>query len=251
MILSIARTELKRMFYSPMAWSVLAVVQLILALMFLIFLNNFVTRIQLRFAGLEGAPGVADAVVAPLYIWASIVMLAVTPLLTMRLLSEERQNRSLSLLISSPVTITDIVLGKYLGLMLFVLIMLGIVTLMPISLALGTDLDWGKLASGFLGLLLLLGSFSAAGLYLSSLTVQPIIAAVSSFGLLLFLVILYISGNTENTASELFVYLSHYSHFLSFVEGVFDSADLAYYLLFIAAFLILTIRRLDNERLQR
>jgi ABC-2 type transport system permease protein len=129
--------------------------------------------------------------------------------------------------------------------------MLGMITLMPLSLALGTSLDWGKLAAGFLGLTLLIASFGAAGLYISSLSAQPIVAGVGTFGLLLFLVVLYISGNSQGATSELFIYLSHYSHFLSFVEGVFKTADLAYYLLFITGFLILTIRRLDNERLQR
>jgi ABC-2 type transport system permease protein len=79
----------------------------------------------------------------------------------------------------------------------------------------------------------------------------PLIAALISFGLLVFLVVLYVAGSAESTASELFVYLSHLSHLLSFLVGIFDSSDLVYYLLFSAAFLILTIRRLDNERLQR
>lgn len=251
MILTIARTELKRMFYSPMAWAILAVMQFILALMFLIFIDNFLTRLQLRFAGLEGAPGVTDTVAAPLFLWASVLMLGVAPLLTMRIFSEERANKTLTLLVSSPVSTTEVVLGKYLGLMFFLLIMLGMIALMPLSLALGTTLDWGKIAAGLIGLLLLVGSFGAAGMYLSSLTTQPIIAAVSSFGLLIFLVVLYISGNSQSTGSELFIYLSHYGHFLSFLEGMFDTADLAYYLLFIAAFLVLTIRHLDNQRLQR
>lgn len=251
MILTIARTELKRMFYSPMAWAILAVMQFILALMFLIFIDNFMTRLQLRFAGMEGAPGVTDSVAAPLFLWASVLMLGVAPLLTMRIFSEERANKTLTLLVSSPVSTTEVVLGKYLGLMFFLLIMLGMIALMPLSLALGTTLDWGKIAAGLIGLLLLVGSFGAAGMYLSSLTTQPIIAAVSSFGLLIFLVVLYISGNSQSTGSELFIYLSHYGHFLSFLEGMFDTADLAYYLLFIAAFLVLTIRHLDNQRLQR
>ncbi len=251
MIFTIARTELRRMFYSPMAWSVLAVMQFILALLFLVFLENFMSEIQPRFAAMEGAPGVTDSVVTPLFLWASILMLGITPLLTMRLFSEERQNRTLSLLVSSPVSVTEIVLGKYLGLMLFILIMLGMITLMPLSMALGTSLDWGKLFAGLLGLTLLIGSFGAAGLYLSTLTPQPIIAAVSSFGLLIFLVVLYVSGNSQAAGSELFIYLSHYGHFLSFLEGIFDTSDLAYYLLFILGFLVLSIRRLDNERLQR
>ena len=111
-------------------------------------------------------------------------------------------------------------------------------------------MDWGRLSAAVLGLFLLLASFAAAGLFLSSLTRQPIIAAVSTFGLLVFLVILYISGNSQGSASELFIYLSHFGHFLSFLEGIFDSSDLVYYLLFIGGFLLLTIRKLDNDRLR-
>ncbi len=238
------------MFYSPLAWTVLAIVLLILALLFLVFLENFLSLIQPRFAGQDGAPGVTDAVIAPLLLWAGVIMLAVSPLLTMRSFAEERQNASLSLLTSAPVSTTELVLGKYLGLVGFLVIMLALSALMPLSLAAGTTLDWGKLAAGLLGLGLLTGSFAAAGLYLSSLTETPFIAAVGSFGLLAFLVVLYLSGRSQGASSELFVYLSHFGHFLSFLEGLFDTADLGYYLLFIATFLVLTIRRLDNLRVQ-
>ncbi|MGI9303972.1 MAG: ABC transporter permease subunit [Gammaproteobacteria bacterium] len=250
MIFTIARNELRRMFYSPLAWAVLAIVLFILGLMFLIFVENFVNEIQTRFAGQKSAPGVTDSVVAPLFLWAGVIMLAVSPLLTMRAFSEERQRETLTLLTSAPVSITEIVLGKYLGLLLFIVVMLGLIMLMPLGLITGTSLDWGKIAAGLLGLFLLLASFAAAGLYLSSLTATPLIAAAGSFGLLLFLVVLYISGNSQGEASELFIYLSHFGHFLSFLEGLFDSSDLVYYLLFIAGFIVLTIRHLDNRRLQ-
>lgn len=251
MILAIAGNELKRMFYSPLAWAVLAVSQFILAFLFLIFVERFTSVIQPQFAALDGAPGVADTIAMPLLMWTSVIMLGVAPLLTMRLFSEERQQRTLALLTSAPIGSTQIVLGKYLGVLGFILLMIAMITLMPLSLALGTDLDWGKLAAGVLGLSLLIASFAAAGLYLSALSTQPIVAAIGSFGLLLFLVILYIAGKSQFIASELFIYLSHYGHFLSFLSGNFNSADLAYYALFILSFVILSIRKLDNERLQR
>ncbi len=250
MIVTIARNELRRMFLSPMAWSILAVLLFILGLLFLVFVDNFFATLQVQFAGVESAPGVTDAVVSPLILWAGIIMLAVSPLLTMRSLSEERQNGVLTLLTSAPVSMTEIVLGKYLGLLLFVLVMIGLIVLMPVSLVGATNLDWGKIAAGLLGLFLLLASFAAAGLYISSLTSTPAVSAVSSFGLLLFLVVIYISGKSQSTGSELFIYVSHFGHFLSFAKGLFDSSDLIYYLLFIAVFLVLTIRRLDNLRLQ-
>ena len=107
------------------------------------------------------------------------------------------------------------------------------------------------LSAGLLGLLLLLGSFAALGLYMSTLTVQPAVAAVSSFGVLLLLWILDWAGNSNmGEASGLFGYISILRHFESMLKGVFDSSDLIYYLLFISVFLVLSIRRLDADRLQ-
>lgn len=249
-IWAIASNEWRRMFLSPLAWSILAVVQFILAWIFLLGLNEYLSLIQPQIAGMEDPPGISDTVVSALYLWAGIIMLAVMPLMTMRQLAEERMNQTLTLLTSSPLSNTQIVLGKYLGLLLFILLMVGMMTLMPVALALGMQLDWGRLGAAVLGLVLLLGSFAAAGLFLSALTRQPVIAAVTTFGLLLFLAVLYLSGLSQGIGSELFVYLSHFSHFLPFQQGMFDSSDLAYYLLFIIGFLILTIRKLDNDRLQ-
>lgn len=249
-IFAIGLTEFRRMFVSPLAWSILAVVQFILAWIFLLGLNEYLTQIQPQVAGMEDPPGISDLVVSALYLWAGIIMLAVMPLITMRQFAEERMNQTLALLTASPISNTQIVLGKYFGVLLFVLLMVALLSLMPLSLSVGTGLDWGKFAAAALGLVLLLASFAAAGLFLSSLTRQPVIAAVMTFGLLLFLVVLYISGNSQGTGSEVFVYLSHFGHFLSFLEGMFDSSDLVYYLLFIVGFLTLTIRKLDNDRLQ-
>jgi ABC-2 type transport system permease protein len=249
-IWAIASTEFRRLFVSPLAWSILAVVQFIMAWIFLLGLNEYLTQIQPSAAGMEDPPGMSDLVVSALYLWAGIIMLAVMPLITMRQFAEERMNQTLALLTASPISNTQIVLGKYFSVLLFVLVMVGVLTLMPLSLSIGTGLDWGKMAAAALGLVLLLASFAAAGLFLSSLTRQPVIAAVTTFGLLLFLVVLYISGNSQGAGSEVFVYLSHFWHFLSFMEGMFDSSDVVYYLLFIVGFLVLTIRKLDNDRLQ-
>lgn len=250
-MLTIAGTELKRMFNSPLAWSILAVLQFVLGMIFLVMVQEFLEVIQPQMAGTDNPPGVTDTIVSAVYLWAGIIMLAVMPILTMRSFAEERMNGTFTLLRSSPISVTDIVMGKYLGLLMFILIMVVLISLMPLSLQLGTSLDLGKIGASVLGLILLLSSFAAAGLFISSLTNQPIIAAVSSFGLLLFLIVLYISGKSQSNGSELFVYLSHFGHFLSFLQGLFQSGDLIYYLLFIGGFLVLTIRKLDNESLQR
>lgn len=250
MIFTIAARELRSLFLSPLAWSILAVVQLILAYVFLIQLELFL-QWQPRLAAIQGAPGLTDIVVSPLFRTAAVVLLLVTPLLTMRLVSEERRSRTLLLLLSAPVSMTHIVLGKYLGLMAFLGVVLGLVALMPLSLLVGGTLDFGLLASGALGLALVLASFAALGLFLSTLTEQPTVAAVSTFGLLLFLWILdWAGGSGAQDTSEVLGYLSLLSHYDALLKGVFDTKDVAYYLLFSMTFLVMSIRRLDADRLQ-
>ena len=249
MILTIAGRELKHLFLSPLAWCVLAVIQFIVAWMFLVRVDAFL-KFAPTLAGMANAPGVTDAIAAPMFSTAGVVMLLVVPIMSMRLIAEERRSGTLSLLLSSPVSMTEIVLGKYLGLVIFLLIMLGLITLMPLSLAVGTHLDYGKLFAGVLGLALLLGAFAAAGLFISTLTRQPVVAAVSSFGLLLLLWIISWAGSGNAEYSPVFHYLSLVDHYSSLLTGSFNSTDVIYYVLFIVAFLVLSIRRLDAYRLQ-
>jgi len=248
MIFTIAGRELRSLFLSPLAWTMLAVVLGILAYFFLVYLDYFV-QIQPKLANVQGAPGLTDLVVAPLYGTAATVLLLIVPMLTMRLISEERRNQSLSLLLSAPISMTEIILGKYLGALGFLCVLLLLLTLMPLSLLLGGNLDMGMLMASLLGLLLLLSSFTALGLFMSTLTNQPTIAAVSSFGILILLWVLDLASSSGEK-SVLFGYLSLMRHYQSMLQGVFSTADLAYYLIFSALFLILSIRRLDVQRLQ-
>jgi len=248
MIWVIARREFVAMFQAPLAWVILAVIQTILGYLFLTNLDNFFL-LQPQLMQLENTPGVTDIVVTPLMQVAAIILLMVMPLLTMRSIAEEKRNRSLTLLISAPLGMTEIVLGKFFGLMLFVLVLVSMLMLMPLSLYLGTSPDGGKLLSIYLGMLLLLGSFAAIGLYLSSLTENQTIAAVGSFGILLMLWIIDWLSASVDSGQSLLAYLSLLQHHQSLLEGVFDSSDIAYYLLLITGFLGLTVRQLDRERL--
>jgi ABC-2 type transport system permease protein len=248
MIFTIAAKELKALFLSPMAWAILAVVQAIVAYFFLIYLDYFVS-LQPQLATLPNAPGVTSMVVAPLYATVATVLLMVTPLLTMRLISEERRNKTLSLLMSAPVSISEIIIGKFVGITSFLILMLLLITLMPLSLLGSGELDAGLMFSGILGTILVICSFAAVGLYISTLTSQPTVAAVGTFGLLLLLWIVDIAGNT-GTENSVLSYLSMLNHNQALLRGIFSSADVIYYLLFITTFIVLSIRRLDAERLQ-
>ena len=244
MILTIAKREVSSMFLSPLAWVILAVVQSVLGWMFLAQIESFY-MLQPQLMQLENTPGVTDIVIAPIFSLAAIILLMVMPLLTMRTLAEEKKNKTIHLLFSAPISITQLVLGKYLGLLFFILILTSLLMLMPLSLLMGTELDTGKLLSIYLGMILLLGSFAAIGLYLSSLTENQTIAAVSTFGALLMLWII-----EWRTQDSIFHYLSILAHHQPLLEGIFNSTDVIYFALLIGLFNVLTIRQLDSDRLQ-
>jgi ABC-2 type transport system permease protein len=246
----IAGREFRTLFLSPLAWTILGVIQIILAYMFLAQLDYYL-MVQARIAGMEEAPGITDLIVAPLFGNAGIILLLVTPLLTMRLISEERRNRTLSLLFTAPVSMTEIVLGKYLGVMGFLLVMVGMILLMPLSLLFGGGLDVGKLIACVMALTLLLAGFAAVGLYMSALAVQPTVAAISTFGALLLLWIIDWSSHASGKSGGALEYLSLLRHYEGLLKGLITTTDLVYFVLFITTFLVLSVHRLDNDRLQK
>jgi len=248
MAFTIAGRELRTLFLSPLAWAILGVIQIIQAFLFLVLLDTYLTEIQPRYAGFEQAPGVTDFIVAGLFQNAGIILLMVTPLLTMRLISEERRNRTLSLLFSAPLSMAEIVLGKYLGVLGFLLIMVGMMALMSLSLLLGGGLDFGKLAACVLALSLLLAGFASVGLFISALANQPTVAAISTFGALL---LLWIIDWSRGGGGGVFEWLSMLHHYDRLLKGLVNTEDLAYFLLFILAFLVLSVHTLDNDRLQK
>ena len=246
-ILIIAARELRGLFLSPLAWSILGVVQFIHAYLFMSNLKGF-TQIASRLNLMDNPPGLTEVVVVPVFGgWITIVLwLVIVPLLTMRLISEERRNRSLSLLFSAPLSMTEIVLGKYLGVVAFLLVMILMLSLMPLSLLGNGSLDLGHLAAILLAAFLLSASFAA------TLTQYPVVAAIGTMGVLLLLLVMGWVGNpvTVDGSPNLMATLSILTHYGNLLQGVLDSADLSYFLLLILAMIILSIRRLDADRLQ-
>jgi len=248
MIFTIASRELKTLFLSPLAWSILAVLQLILAYLFLTQVETF-TSFQAQLATISNAPGMTEVIVQPLFGNASIILLLVTPLLTMRLVCEERRNKTLSLLLSAPISGAEIILGKFLGILAMLVVVVMLVSLMPLSLLIGGELDLGKFASNIFALLLLVSAFASLGLYMSCIASHPTIAAICSFGLLLLLWVLDWTVGLKSQGSDVFQYLSILKHFQNIQTGLLNTVDISYFLLFICTFLILSIRRLESDRL--
>ncbi|MEI8384391.1 MAG: ABC transporter permease subunit [Nitrosomonadaceae bacterium] len=246
MIFTIARKELKTLFASSLAWTLLALVQLVLGWVFMGRLDAFL-EIQSQLVQIANPPGVTEIIVAPVFAMAAAVLLMATPLLTMRLIAEERRNHTMTLLTSAPISITDIVLGKFFGLMIFFCSVILLVMVLSLSLLMGGTLDAGLLLSNAAGLLLICACFAALGLYISSLTDQPAVAAAGTLGALLGLWVMDIAVDDGGSIMRTLSLLKHYE---SFNRGLIDTFDLAYFSLFILTFLVLAIRRLDGERLR-
>lgn len=245
MISVILRKELKMLFISPIAWVLLTLGQLIFTWAFLGRLDAFL-EIQPQLLQLANPPGATEVIITPLFALAAIVLLMITPILAMRLLAEERRNHTLALLMSAPISIPDIVIGKFLGLLFFFLLIIISIIVLCLSLLLGGTLDFGLLASNVLGLVLIAASFAAIGLYVSSLTTQPVVAALGSLGVLLSFWII------DFAADETHAWLHHISllkHFERFNQGLIDTFSIAYFILLMMTCLALTIHRLNVERL--
>ena len=244
-VFTIAAHELRRLFKSPLAWTILAIVELLLAILFFIMLSQFLNP-----APWYAGRGVTEIVAAGLLQIAGVILLLVTPFITMRIFSEERRTGSIRLLFSSPISLTELVLGKYFGSMGFLVILLCLIASMPLSLLLGAPLDLLQISSGLLGLLLLMASFAAIGLFISTLTSQPAIAAIVTFGVLFMLWIINLAANTGSEQFKvIFTYISLLNHYDNLINGMFISTDVIYYLIIIATFIALSIWRLDSERM--
>ncbi|MBY0499754.1 MAG: ABC transporter permease [Nitrosomonas sp.] len=245
MLATIIRKELSMMFISPLAWILLALIQLVFAGFFLMRLDAFL-EIQSQLLQVINSPGITEVVISPSFVLAAIILLMITPILSMRLLAEERRNHTLTLLISAPVSIIDIVLGKFFSVLIFFALVIMLIIALSISLRIGGTLDLGLLLSNAIGLLLLTACFSALGLYISSLTAQPVIAAIGSLGMLLGLWMIDLIANETDGWMH---YISLLKYFRYFNQGLIDTLSIAYFILFIVTFLVLTIRHLDQERL--
>jgi ABC-2 type transport system permease protein len=247
MILIIAARELRGLLVSPLAWVVMALAQALLAWLFLVQIDLFMA-LQPRLAGAAGAPGVTDLVAAPLLANAGTVLMFLVPLLSTGLLGRESATGTLPVLFSAPVSLLQIVLGKYLGLLAFLGLLLALTAAMPLSLLAGTQLDLGKLAAALLGLALVLAATGAIGLYASSCLRQPAAAAALSLSILLFLWLADQAGVPEDGGFGLFQWLSLGHHFQFLLRGLVRSIDVVYFLLLILLPLGLSVQRLAALR---
>lgn len=185
----------------------------------------------------------------PLFAVLAIVLLFLVPIITMRLLAEERRSGSAELLFTYPLTDWAIILGKYGAALLVYVIFLAFTVSYSLAFTFMTRLDWGVVGAGYLGLLLLGAAALSLGLFASSLTENQIIAGVVGFALLLlFWVIGWVQELGAGGLGKVLQFLSLLDHYENFTRGVINTRDLVYCLSFIYFFLFLTKRQLESRR---
>ena len=237
---TIAAREFRQYFISPLAYAVAASLYLILGGIF--FINLYF--------GLQAGSMTPDGrmVLGPLV---TILVLIITPLLTMRLIADESRMGTLELLLTSPVRDWELVVGKWLGAMAFVLVLLVVTWIYPIILNQLADpgIDQGVLVSAYLGLFLLAATILAIGVLISALFDNPIVAAVATVGGLLVLWILGGLGTGSGTVSELASYLGLVDHFYdNLYRGIINLSDVVYYVTLTAFALFLGAQVLQARR---
>lgn len=242
MIFTIARKEFRCLFASPSTWWMLALLQFLFAWFYFDRIDDYL-QIQAQLAQIDSAPGATIAIAAPLCGMLALMLMMLIPLFTMRLIAEERRQRTWVLLLTAPIRTRDIVLGKFFGLMGLLTLIISVCALMLATLAFGTQADVGLILTNLLGVLLLAAAYSALGLYFSALNRQPLIAAVSTLAVSFGLWLLEMGAGSPQLRA-----LSPNAHFQNLNVGFISSTDLVYFLLFVGTLLWLTMHRLDLER---
>lgn len=230
-VVAIAGRELRSYFVSPLAYVVAALFLCMAGFLFSLILYH-----------------TKQASLQPLFSNLAVMFLLIAPALTMRLLADERKTGTIELLLTSPVTDRDLVLGKYLAVLTFLGFLLGLTFVFPAILAgLGAKPDWATIWSGYLGIFLLGASFMAIGVFASSLTNNMIVAAIITFVISLVVWLLPSAGQVfGGSVSDVLTYISVMNHQENLGRGVLDTSDLLFYVSFIFAFLFLTIRSVET-----
>jgi ABC-2 type transport system permease protein len=230
----IAKRELYAYLHSPIAYLVAAAFLLLCGIFFI-----------------GGVASWQDATLQTMFGSLSIVLIFVAPVLTMRLLSRERDIGTIELLLTAPVRDWEVVAGKFLASLLLYVGMVAITGLyIPVLVAFGSP-DLGTIGAGYLGLLLLGASLLALGVLTSSLTQNQVVAAVlgvvASVSLWLLSILSSLFGSNVR---DLISYLTPSGHYYNFVDGIIDTRDLVYYASAILICLFLTSKVLESKRWQ-
>ncbi len=249
-ILTVAQREFAHYLATPIGWLVLCAFLIITGLFFSLQTGWYATEaVQASFNPYQEPVDLGAHLIAPFFGDVSVILLMLCPALSMRLFAEDRRQRSLELLLTSPLSTAEIVLGKYLGGMLFVTLMLTGTLLYPLLLAWFGDPDPGVVLCSYLAVFLQVSSFMAVGMLASAFTESQMVALVSSFALLLaFWIASWAGAVASGTLGEVLAYVSMLPHTEQLGKGIIHSKDFVYYLSFVSFALFATHQRVEAYR---
>lgn len=247
--LLIAKRDLGTYFNSPIFYVLTSVFIFVYSWSFLDDLARFAQQ-SLRAIQMGGVNiNLNEKVITPSFKIIGNILLLMIPLITMRSFAEDHKTKSIILLLSSPVRLREILLGKFLACFAVVALMILLTTYSIGCLFWVGEPEIGPILTGYLGMLLMLGCYVSVGIFASSLTNNQIVAATTSFGIILFMVIIgWGARATVAGVADVLQFLSLVDHQDRFLTGIIDTSDVLYYLSFIALSLFLTHRVLDSKR---
>jgi ABC-2 type transport system permease protein len=248
-ILAVAGKELRSYFASPIAYIVTGFWALVFGYFFYVMLYFFLQRSQQAMGMGPQSVNVNQDMIRYVLMNSAVIILFVMPMITMRTYAEEKRSGTIELLLTSPVTDFQIIVGKFLGALALYAAMLAVTFVHMGILFWFGDPEWKPILTGYLGLLLLGGCFISVGLLISSLTKNQIVAGMVTFAVFLLLWVLDWNASAAGpTGQAILNYLSITQHLDDFVKGVIDTKHLVYYASFITFGLFLTAKSVDSER---
>lgn len=250
--LAIFIREFRSLVVSPIAAVCVSMFLLVTGYLFysIVVVASTQTRMMLRMQQVLPQLNPNDAILEPALRNFSVILLLIVPVLTMRLIAEEKKQKTSELLLTSPVTITQIILGKYAAVLALYAMMLGLTLYMPLLLDRFGAVSWWPVLSGYVGLFLVGAVFLSVGLLASALTENQMIAAMISFALLLLMWLVGWAGaaTADSDVGRMLSYLSLLGHLNNFLSGLIDTRDVVYLLGLIAVSLFLTHRVVESYR---
>lgn len=230
---AIFKKELRSYFFSPLGYVFVAVFALVTALFF--FVYNLVQ-------------GIGDMN----YLFSNITLLLVLiiPVLTMRSFAEEKSRKTDQLLLTSPISVWEIVAGKTLAAYTVFALALGLTLIYPLILSFYTEMAWSVVFCNYLGFFLMGATFISIGIFISSLTENLLISAVSSFGALFAIYLMdWVSGSVSNPIfSAIANAISVTARYTDFSIGIINIPHVIYYISAIAIFAVLTVTNIEKRR---
>lgn len=255
---AIYRKEMGHYFVSPIAYVVVGVFLILSAFFFNYFLSAVIRdSYQMELQGMRfGMPADIDVpsqVMRAFFGLLSTLVLFLTPILSMGVYAEERKRGTMELLMTSPVTELQIVLGKFLAsLTLFAIMLLPTASYLIFMYVRSDPIPpWRVMLAGYAGIFLMGAALLALGTFISSLTENQIIAAVLTFAAILMIWVLDLGRSATSGLGEVLAYLSVIHHYEDFTRGVIDTSGLIYYVSFVLFFVFLTVRSVDSMRWRR